>query len=269
MRLFVAGLIAMVVLAGTMAAPCQAQMPKSRELDRERDEAVREFAARVRRIALQYEQAGDREKARSMLRFLLQAVPGDAEAKALLDRISRQELTENKTVVKVFANQSWQNTGVQVVAGKPVVIEAKGTWVFRMNRTVTAEGIEVPEDMKSFPLGSLLGVIEPVAESVAATSHRETKSVSQTVDEMLGMPPIDSYDERDSAGRGKKSNQDHGPRPFLVGSRKVFTPSATGTLHLKIHDSNEADNSGELVVTISGQIRVQPGSAAHMLKPKK
>ena len=267
-RSWIGGLVIVIVLGGLVGNPAIGQVPKGKELDRERDEALRDFATRVRRIALQYEQAGDREKARSTLRLLLQTAPNDAEAKAMLDRISKQELAENKTFVKVMANQGWQNTGVQVFAGKPVVIEAKGTWVFRMNRVVTADGLEVPDDMKIFPLGSLVGAIEQLTEVAASPPRRDAKITGQSTDDILGLPPIEPGEVKDTS-TAKKSGQSSGARPFLIGANKVFNPPATGTLFLKIHDSHEADNSGELTVTISGQIRVQSGAGSHAVKSQR
>jgi len=34
----------------------------------------------------------------------------------------------------------------------------------------------------------------------------------------------------------------------------VFNAPVTGTLYLRMHDADESDNSGSLLVTISGQI---------------
>ena len=190
-------------------------------------------------------------------------MPNDAEAKAILDRISRQELTENKTIIKVMANQGWQNTGVQVVAGKPVVIETKGTWVFRMNRVVSADGLEIPDDLKQFPLGSLVATIDPIAEPIVAANRRDDPPKSN--DDPFDFPPIILDDEKPT----KTSKDASGPRPFLIGAKKTFTPSTTGQLYLKIHDTNEADNSGELTVTISGQVRLQSGAGKHVAKSPK
>jgi hypothetical protein len=206
-----------LVLFGSSAA--RSQMPKGKDLDRQHEDLLRDFAARAHKLALQYEQAGSHDKAKDTLQLILQIAPDNKEARALLDKISKQELAENKKTLKVLANKSWQDTGLQVFEDKPVAIEVKGDWVFKMSRVVTAEGIEMPEDMKKFPLGSLIGVID-VSDAPA-----------------------------------KKEARKEATRPFLIGSQKVFTPSASGVLYLKMHDSEEADNQGSLTVTISGQVR--------------
>lgn len=265
-RPWVSSLLIVILLSGMASSRSFGQMPKGKELDREREEVLRDFATRVRRIAIQYEQAGDHEKAKNTLRLLLQSAPNDVEAKALLDRISRQELAANKTTVKIFANQGWQSAGVQVQEGKPVVIETKGTWVLRMNRVVGADGLEVPYDMRDFPLGSLIGAIDPAAGSVpeprAETADR--RALLDAIRETAPAAPRDSP----AAAKGKKPTELN-PRPFLIGSKKVLTPAVTGTLYLKVHDSIEADNSGELIVTISGQVRQLAGSAGHLAKSQK
>jgi hypothetical protein len=203
-------------------ALCQA--PKGKELDRQHDDIIKDFVTRTHKLALQYQQAGAYNKAKDSLELILKVSPDDQQAQSLLEKLHKQELGENKKVFKVMANQGWQKTGVQVVEGKPVAIEAKGDWVFVMRRTVAPDGIDVPEDMKRFPLGSLIGVI-------------------------AGDEPAPKKDSKDK--RERELN-----RPFLIGSQKVFDHApATGMLLLKIHDSDESDNQGQLTVTISGQIR--------------
>ncbi|MBI3464583.1 MAG: hypothetical protein HY000_16250 [Planctomycetes bacterium] len=205
-----------LAILGTHAAV--SQVAKGKDLDRQHDELLRDFTNRAHKLALQYQQAGSHEKAKDTLKLILQMEPDHEQAKALMDKISKQELTENKKTCKVLANQSWQATGVQVFEGKPVAIEAKGEWVFKMDKSVSPDGMEMPDDMKKFPLGALIGYID-----------------------VGGAPAKD----------GKKNSD----RPFLVGSHKVFTPHATGMLYLKMHDSKESDNIGHLSVTISGQVR--------------
>jgi len=201
----------------------RSQSPKSKDLDKQHEDIVKDFVTRTHKLALQYQSAGQYGKAKDSLDLILKVSPDDQPARALLDKMQKQELTENRKVIKVQANQGWQKTGVQVVEGKPFAIEAKGDWVFKMSRTVAADGLDMPEDMKKFPLGSLIGVID-VEEPV-------------------------------SSKKGGKREEDP-RRPFLVGTQRVFDRSpATGQLFLKIHDTDESDNQGQLTVSISGQLR--------------
>ncbi len=209
-----------LALLNTHTALSQAQ--KGKDLDKQHDDIVKDFVTRTHKLALQYQQAGQYNKAKESAELILKVAPEDAQAKALLDKMHKQELAENKKVVKVLANQSWQKTGVQVLEGKPVSIEAQGNWVFKMSRPVGPDGLEMPDDMKKFPLGSLIGIIE--------------------------------VDENAPKKEGKREKD--GGRPFLVGAQKVFDSApATGFLYLKMHDTDETDNQGQLSVTISGQVR--------------
>jgi hypothetical protein len=229
-RLHMRRVLVMVAVAGSMLGILQSgaalcQVPKSKDLDRQHDDIVKDFVSRTYKLALQYQQSGSYNKAKESLELILKVAPEDPQAQSLLEKMHKQEMTDNKKVIKVMANQGWQKTGIQVVEGKPVSIEAKGEWVFVMRRSVSADGIEVPEDMKKFPLGALIGVIS-VDETVAPKKESKDKK------------------ERDAG------------RPFLIGAQKVIDHApATGMLLLKMHDSEENDNQGQLQVTVSGQIR--------------
>lgn len=199
---------------------------RSKDIDKQEQDVVKDFSTRLGRIAMQYEQSGAHDKAKAAIELILKVSPNDEVAKRTLDRIAREELTENKKVVRVLANQSWQDTGLRVMAGRPVAISAQGQWVFKMSRSVGPEGMEVPDEMRRFPLGALLGIIDPVTSAAS---------------------------EAKSEGKREKG----GPRPFLIGSQQVLTPQATGRLFLKIHDTDEQDNSGQLTVTVSGYVKEQ------------
>lgn len=226
-RVAVVGLVALVTLGVLGSGAALSQVPKTKDLDKQHDDIIKDFVTRTHKLALQYQQAGQYNKAKDTLDLILKVSPDDAQAKALLDKMHKQELSENKKVFKVLANKSWQKTGVQVVEGKPFVIQAEGDWVFVMRRTVNPDGLEMPDEMKKFPLGSLIGAIDAEEPAPAA-------------------PPPKKGGNRENDAR----------RPFLVGAQKTFDRApGTGMLYLKIHDTEENDNQGQLTVTISGQVR--------------
>jgi hypothetical protein len=223
----VIGLVALLTLGLFSTAAALSQVPKGKDLDKQHDDIVKDFVTRTHKLALQYQQAGQYGKAKDTLDLILRVSPDNAEAKALLDKMHKQELSENKKVFKVLANKGWQKSGVHVVEGKPFVIQTEGDWVFVMRRSTSADGLDMPDDMKKFPLGSLIGAID--AEDAAPAA-----------------PPQKKGGNRDNDAR----------RPFLVGAQKTFDRApATGMLYLKIHDTDESDNQGQLTVTISGQVR--------------
>jgi hypothetical protein len=203
----------------------QGQSGRQKDIDKQEQDVVKDFSTRLGRIAMQYEQSGAHDKAKAALELILKVSPNDDVAKRTLDRIAREELIENKKVVRVLANQSWQDTGLRVSAGRPVAISAQGQWLFKMSRSVGPEGMEVPDEMRRFPLGALIGIIDPVA----TVSNEKTE------------------------GKREKGS----PRPFLVGAQHVLTPQSNGRLFFKIHDTEESDNSGQLTVTISGYVKDQ------------
>ena len=226
-RVAVVGLVAVITIGVFGAGAAVSQVPKTKDLDKQHDDILKDFVNRTHKLALQYQQAGQYNKAKDTLDLILKVSPDNQEAKAMLDKMHKQELSENKKVVKVLANKGWQKTGVQVVEGKPFVIQVEGEWVFVMRRTVPPDGLEMPDDMKKFPLGALIGAID--AEEPAAAAAPQKKG-------------------------GNRENDAR--RPFLVGAQKTFDRApATGTLYLKIHDTDESDNQGQLTVTISGQVR--------------
>lgn len=216
--LMVIGATATLIM-GSIGGGLVAQSSKQRDLEKSEQDIVKDFVTRFGRLALQYEQSGSSDKAKHALGMILKVAPNDETVKRQMDRIEKQELSENRKVVKVLAQQSWQDTGLVVSAGKPVAISAQGQWVFKMSRSVGPEGMDVPEEMKRFPLGALIGVVDP------------------------------------SGGNAESKKERQRFQPFLVGSQDVITPNASGRLFLKMHDTDESDNAGQLVVTVSGSVR--------------
>ena len=226
-RFLVMCVVSVATLAVLGASAAVSQVPKAKELDKQHDEIIKDFVNRTHKLALQYQQAGQYNKAKDTADLILKISPDDQQAKALLDKVQKQELSENKKVIKVAANKGWQKTGVHVVEGKPFVIQAEGEWVFVMRRSVSAEGLEIPDEMKKYPLGSLIGAIEVEEPAPIA-------------------PPAKKGGRRDDDPR----------RPFLVGAQRVFDRApGSGMLYLKMHDTDESDNQGQITVTISGQVK--------------
>lgn len=196
------------------------------DLSRQEQQLLEQFVNGALRLAVQYESQGNFDAAKRVLSTLLKVVPEEKRAREILSRIERQELSQNRVTVRVLANKDWQDTGLVVFAGRPVSFEAEGEWVFRMSRVVGPEGMQIPEEWRKFPLGSLIGIVQPLGGAVAAG------------------PPAKA-----------KKGQEQAPKPFLVGKKKVYIPEQTGVLFLRMHDTEASDNAGQIVVTISGYVR--------------
>ena len=120
----------------------------------------RDFVRKAERLATEYERADENEKARAVYNQILKLVPNYPRAMEKLKELHRRESTAQRVVVDVFANRSWQDSGINLIAGKPVQIEAKGKWTFRMVYPLSADGIKIPEKLRDFNLGALVGVID-------------------------------------------------------------------------------------------------------------
>ena len=225
-----AAAVGTALVVGQLKSVVRAQIrARGTDLSRQERLLIDEFVSRALRLAAQYEAAGDFDRAKKWLRTVLEVSPEEKRARERLKELEERELSQNRVVVRVLANKGWQDTGVIVFAGRPVAIAARGEWVFRMVHTVGPDGMRIPKEWREFPLGALIGAIQP-----------------------LNM-------QAEEGRRGSKKGKAELPqvKPFLVGSKKVVTPSYTGRLFLKIHDSDESDNAGNLVVQLSGYLKTQ------------
>lgn len=188
----------------------------------------RDFVRKADRLAMEYEKAGEYEKARDVYVEVLRLVPNYPPAMEKLQRIHEQESTAERVVLDVFADRPWQDTGVIVIEGKPVRIEARGEWTFRMIYKLPAEGMEIPEKLRDFNLGALVGVIEPLESRTKRDRDKDE----------------DEDDEEDEA-----------LQPFLIGSKYEFDAPVSGRLLLRMYDSDPSDNAGKISVEIKGTFK--------------
>lgn len=179
----------------------------------------REFVRKADRLAAEYEKAGEYDKARDVYIEVLRLVPTYTPAVEKMNRLHEQLATAERVVVDVFADREWQDTGISVIQGKPVRIQARGEWTFRMTYKLPADGVEIPEKLRDFNLGALVGVIDP-----------------------------DNPKEIDE-------DNEEAAEPFLIGSKFEFDAPISGRLLLRMYDSDTADNAGKLSVEIKGTFK--------------
>jgi hypothetical protein len=139
----------------------QGSEPKEPELvsDPRLQKLQKDFVIEAARLAKEYEKKHDIEGARTCYEQILRLVPHHPAAEEALKRIRDEELTAEKKQMKVKATDGWQDTGVNVIANRPISIHAEGTWTFRMEAELDADGMAIPEDLKDFNLGCLVGKI--------------------------------------------------------------------------------------------------------------
>lgn len=120
----------------------------------------RQFVVSAEKLAADYEKAGQYDKARACYEEVVRLVPSYKKGRENLAKAKDLQATAERKVVTVMANEGWQDSGLLLAAGKPVIITSTGFWDFRMSADITPDGIEIPKEARNFPLGALIGVID-------------------------------------------------------------------------------------------------------------
>ncbi len=137
------------------------------------------------------------------------------------------------------AHAGWVDTGLDVRAGEPLLVEAEGRAVVcRVDRPLFAERVEVG------PEGTYL-----VDDHVAAQT--------------FPLPAGDAGPAPCFALIGRIG--DDGP-PLLIGRRRCWKPDRSGRLFLSLNDFDYTDNSGRFVVRVSAVSALRPAGYATRLK---
>ena len=135
--------------------------PDSRLSDPELLNLHKEFISKAEKLALEHERKKDFESARAVYESMTRLLPEYEAAQAGLKRILNAQSTQDRKVVEVQANRDWQDTQINLIAGNPVHIEAKGSW-FVVNET-GPDGLEIPKEIdpknNKIKLGTLIGMI--------------------------------------------------------------------------------------------------------------
>lgn len=120
----------------------------------------RNFIQQAEKLALEYERGKDFDKAKAVYGEILKLVPQYEAAQVKMSAINQMELTAGRARFDVQADEAWQDTGITVIAGKPIAIRAYGTWTFTFTAELSPEGIAIPKELKEYNLGSLIGSID-------------------------------------------------------------------------------------------------------------
>ncbi|MCO6455237.1 MAG: hypothetical protein J5I93_08045 [Pirellulaceae bacterium] len=173
-------------------------------------ELHKEFVSKAEKLAAEFETKKQHDKAREVYESLLRLLPEYPAAAQGLQRTMTAQASKDRMTVEVQAAKAWQDTGVTVIAGNPVHIEAQGVW--QIGLVTGPRGVEIPKEARfkgnlTFEIGALIGVI------------------------LDGGNPDDS-------------------EPFLIGEGKEFIAESTGRLFLRIYDWDPSDNRGKMTVLI-------------------
>lgn len=183
---------------GGRRAPPQVELPDDPKLL----ELHKNFVLAAEKLAGEYERGGQNDKARNCYSEILRLVPTYSPAEEKLAKIKEKEATAEKKLVDVYANKGWQDTGIQVIQGRPISFHSTGQWTFKMTYNLQADGLEIPKELRDFPLGSLIGLI---AES---TTDKDAKPFLVGADKSFEAPKsgrlflrIYDSDPEDNMGR--------------------------------------------------------------------
>jgi hypothetical protein len=160
------------------------------------------FVEAAEKLAADYERQNLPDKARDCYTEILRLVPTYSPAAEKLNAIKTKEATAEKKLVDVMGSKGWQDTGINVMAGKPLTIRANGEWVMKMTYTLSPDGIEIPKELRDFPLGSLVGAISESADLSEAKVFLvgKEKSMEPNVSGRLYLRMYDSNPD-DNTGR--------------------------------------------------------------------
>lgn len=118
------------------------------------------FSDEAMKIAKAYERDRDFDAAMAVYGQVLKLIPEHAAAKQKLDTLLAGQKKADRQILKVDATKPWQPTGIRVIANKPIMIETRGKWTFTLNAELTPDGMAIPEKLKEFKLGCLVGFID-------------------------------------------------------------------------------------------------------------
>lgn len=137
------------------AGPKPYQLPSDERLKNIHEK----FVTDAMKLAAEYEKAGQHDKARDCYSEILRLVPIFTPATEKIAKIKEKEMTAENKKFDVYANRDWQDAGIQLIEGRPVTIRANGQWTIKMNYNVEADGLEIPKELRDFPLGALIAKV--------------------------------------------------------------------------------------------------------------
>ncbi len=136
--------------------PPEAKLPDDPKLL----QVYEQFVLHAEKLAADYIKNDQLDKARAVYEEIVRLVPSYAKGKQGLEDIKLRQATFMRANVSIYASKGWQDTGVIVAENKPFQIYATGKWNFRLSHEVSADGMEVPKELRDFNPGSLVGKID-------------------------------------------------------------------------------------------------------------
>ena len=167
-----------------------------------------DFVKKAEKLANEYEGDKDWGKARAVYEEILKLVPQYPSANAKLEEMIKREAGAQKTLVTVKADTDWQDSGIELIEGKPIIIQVTGTWVFHLEVETTADGLSIPKELRDFPLGCLVGMIP--SDDPKLAKPFVLGSGKQFISDRSGKLYLRMYDTDPRDNRGSLKVEIHG-----------------------------------------------------------
>lgn len=119
----------------------------------------RDFVKEAEKLAIKYEKDKQWSKAKDCYVEILKLTPQYPIAKQKVQQLLQMEAQANNVVITLKANEPYRDTGVVVMEDRPFTITATGTWTFTLKATVGPQGLKIPEELREFDPGCLVGMI--------------------------------------------------------------------------------------------------------------
>jgi len=216
-----------IVVVFSFVLPLAAQPKRGRDGDKEDKvkiitdpelmELHLDFVKKTEKLGQKYEKEKNWSRAKDCYEQILKLAPQYPPAKAKVEQLLQMEAQAQSQVIVLAANEKWKDTGIILLEDRPVTIRATGTWTFRLTGEVGPAGLKIPEDLREFDPGCLVGMI---------------------------VPPEVSDPKKDL-------------KPFMIGQEKQFLAPRTGRLFLQMYDNDVRDNEGELTIEIRGTYQAE------------
>jgi hypothetical protein len=118
-----------------------------------------DFVKQAEKLGKEYESGKEWSKARAVYEEILKLVPQYPPAQAKLAEMLAHERGAQNATLTIAANEGWQDTGIDLLADKPVTIAASGKWTFHLQVETNADGLTIPKELRDFNPGCLIGMI--------------------------------------------------------------------------------------------------------------
>lgn len=165
-----AGILLLSVYIGTLPAQSSKSKTKSKggatsvkALDARVEKLEKTLFSEVVEISTLYEDAGQYDRAKSLLDVLMKLNPNLPGLKEKLDRLESKAFDAQEIEYVMDTSKSWVSVGAAAARGKPVRVEVDGEYKFQYGATLTADGITSDQAgsdyYDSIPMGALIAVV--------------------------------------------------------------------------------------------------------------